>query len=208
MEQKLFKHFGKNTSWYFPSIKNFGNRMRSESRFELSAMYYLEFDESILKYQAQPKSFVYTSGGKRRRYTPDFLIHSKIDGYQFIELKPKKFAQKEEFLEKHGVLNDYFLNRFNIPLKVWTEDTFYDEILINNYRRFYSYKAYDFSRYCLKKALDALRGCEVVSDLYDICKRFNATDAFAPALLANRIIQTDFYSEFSADNKIEVMYND
>jgi hypothetical protein len=204
MEQKLFRHFGKNTSWYFTSSKNFGKTMRAESFFEICVMYFLEFDDTVVQYQAQPNSYIYFLEGEERRYTPDFLLKMVTGEYQLIELKPQKYAQKTEFLQKHGHLNDYFLRRYNIPLSVWTEENFYNEVLITNYRRFYCYRSYDFSRYCMKTALNELRGCEVVADVYATCKRLTSTDAFAPALLANRIVTTDFYSDFTMNNAVEV----
>ncbi|HIF5799272.1 Tn7 transposase TnsA N-terminal domain-containing protein [Vibrio parahaemolyticus] len=60
----------------------------------------LEFSLQIVNFEAQPIGFEYFIEGKRRRYTPDFLVTYE-DSYQsFYEIKPKRISEKYEFKEK------------------------------------------------------------------------------------------------------------
>jgi hypothetical protein len=204
MEQKLIRDFGKNTSRNFISKKNLMKKMKAESWLEISGMYYLEFDDNILRYNAQPISILYEYQGKTRRYTPDLLVQNSAGEYQFREVKPRVFSNTPAFLEKLGVLNDAFLTQFGIPLKVWTDEDFLHPVLNEHYRRLYCYRGYDFSRYCLGTVKEHLVPCENVSDVYEVVSRFNATSAFASALFATKKVLIDLYKPFNLGNSIEV----
>lgn len=65
--------------------------------------------------------FEYRLDGKRRKYTPDFLV-TYNDTYQpFYEIKPKRIAETEEFKETFSVKIEQALRMGN-DLKVLTED--------------------------------------------------------------------------------------
>lgn len=203
MEQKLLRSFGRNKSDRFPSLIN-NKAMKPESNLEMSFMYYLEFDDNVEKYQAQPVSI---TSDKVKRYTPDFLVKYKNGKFKFIEIKPKKFALEPSFIEKHGIRNDLILSHFGIPLTVCTDTDFLDPILNENYRRFYRYRNYDFSRYCLKTVKEYLTPCRTVEDVYEVAARLNTTEAFTPALFATKKVIVDFTRPFDIHNTVEVNIN-
>tara|TARA_R110001592_G_scaffold218817_1_gene472867 strand:+ start:7185 stop:7805 length:621 start_codon:yes stop_codon:yes gene_type:complete len=205
MNKKIIKFFGKKKSNFFPSVLN-GRTMRAESYFEISYMYHLEFDNEVERWQSQPQRFQYEINGKSRVYTPDFLIKLKSGEYQLVELKPNCFTLSDEFVEKHGYLNDMFLSRYQIPLLVRTEDDFYHDTRMTNLRRLYRYKSYDFSRYDMKKASEHLKGLSTIRELYQRCSKFNATAAFGPAMLAQNYATTDLNIPFSLNNSMEVSH--
>ena len=76
-----------------------------ESDLEFDACFHFEFSAQISTFEAQPIGFEYYIDGKRRKYTPDFLVTYK-DSYQsFYEIKPKRIAEKDEFKEKFRAQN-------------------------------------------------------------------------------------------------------
>lgn len=92
-----------------------------ESDLEFDACFHFEFSAKILTFEAQPMGFEYRLDGKRRRYTPDFLV-TYNDNYQpFYEIKPKHIAETEEFKETFFAQREQALSMGN-DLKVLTED--------------------------------------------------------------------------------------
>lgn len=169
-----------------------------------------EFDDDVIQWAAQPQSYVFSIKGKRVRYTLDVMRKRRTPTgieFDFIELKPKIFAQREDIYTKHQLLNEHFLNRYNRPLTIHTEDDFYKPVKAANLFRFYQYRAYDFSRYDLDLAYTHLTDIKCVGDLYEKCARFNVTPAFAPALIANKKVLIDFEQPFSMDLAVELVHD-
>ena len=78
----------------FPSLK-MGETVCWESQLELDYIYLLEFDPDVLSYREQPLQIFYEHNGKRRRYTPDFLVE-RPNKSQLIEVKPEEHKTKEK----------------------------------------------------------------------------------------------------------------
>jgi len=202
MNNRKMRFYGKKASKFFPSIK-MGKTMRGDSEFEICAMLDFEFDDNVISWQAQPQSYIYEIGQNKHRYTPDVIKKNKDGTFDFIEIKPKVFTKDEAFIEKHGYLNDFFLMRYNRPLKIMTEDDFYHDIKLKNYKALYRYRNYDFSRYKLEKAVEHMQGAKVVGDIYESVSKFNVTKAFAPALFATKKVLVDLTKPFDFDSKVE-----
>jgi hypothetical protein len=66
-----------------------------ESQLERDYIYLLEFDPDVISYKEQPLTIYYNSNGKKRRYTPDFLVE-RAAKRQIIEVKPEEHVTKEE----------------------------------------------------------------------------------------------------------------
>lgn len=79
----------------FPSLK-LGKVVWWESLIERDYLFYLEFDAEVSSYEAQPFRVRFTLDGKRRSYTPDFLVYRRSQK-QVVEVKPEKKAAREEF---------------------------------------------------------------------------------------------------------------
>lgn len=90
----------------FPSIKN-KRAVWFESLIERDFLYLIEFDRDVLKYQEQPFKIKYSLNGKKRVYTPDFLIERK-EKKQVIEIKPQSKVEKKEFIQFSTFMKDFF----------------------------------------------------------------------------------------------------
>jgi len=196
------RFYGKKASTFFPSIK-MNKTMRADSQFEVFGMLEFEFDDNVISWQAQPQSYIYKIGSNEHRYTPDVLKKNKDGTFDFIEIKPRLFTQNEAFIEKHGYLNEFFLMRYNRPLKIMTEDDFYHDIKLKNYKTLYRYRNYDFSRYQLEKVFEHMKGAKVVGEIYETVSKFNVTKAFAPALFATKKVLVDLTQPFNFDSKVD-----
>jgi hypothetical protein len=83
---------GGNFIGHFCSLKM--DRMVSfESLLERDLIFLLDFDANVLGYEEQPFSLPVRSNGRRRSYTPDFLIYTK-SGKLLVEVKPTQFVDK------------------------------------------------------------------------------------------------------------------
>lgn len=104
-----------NYSIAFFSKKN-NKLMYCQSGVELGALYHLEFDRLIDRYQVQPETFGFRFEGKKRRYTPDLLILDVDGGYRYEEVKYIKdvpdAATEDYFCYKQWTL----LTHIGVPL--------------------------------------------------------------------------------------------
>jgi hypothetical protein len=74
--QRKVKSNGKTVIGKFPSKLN-GFPVQFESGLEDDFIAMLEFDRGVKEYFEQPVKITYMDGGKRRTYTPDFLVYFK-----------------------------------------------------------------------------------------------------------------------------------
>lgn len=82
-----------------------------DSQIERDFLFHAEFDSSVSKISGQPFRVSYVMNGKRRRYTPDFLLEG-LNKKHVVEVKPHDKTQCPEFclwkqavskvLEKNG----------------------------------------------------------------------------------------------------------
>jgi hypothetical protein len=114
---------------YFPSLKN-GSAVVCESQLEKFYCLWLEFDERVLSYAAQPETVRYLFEGSPRSYTPDFLVNYQ-QGSERIEVKPVEIRQDQEFLRRFEAKQMYY-QREGKNLKLVTSDVIRRRPLIDN----------------------------------------------------------------------------
>ncbi|WP_081869672.1 TnsA endonuclease N-terminal domain-containing protein [Endozoicomonas numazuensis] len=73
MPTRIIKKSKCNMPGLFPSLKN-PDGIMYESTLERDYCYYLELDPDVRFYEGQPVTLHFEIDGKKRRYTPDFLI--------------------------------------------------------------------------------------------------------------------------------------
>jgi len=69
-----------------------------ESQIERDYLYLLEIDPDVVSYEEQPLKIRYYLDGEPHLYTPDFRVIRR-DKQQIVEVKDKKSAGKEEYVE-------------------------------------------------------------------------------------------------------------
>lgn len=94
-----------------------------ESSLERDALILTEFNQSIISYLSQPRTFDYFHDNKRRKYTPDILIEYKNGKKLYIEVKYREDLKKDwdilkpKFKAAIKELSSEKETRF----KIWTE---------------------------------------------------------------------------------------
>lgn len=68
----------------------------AESPLEFDFSILLEADPAVISYETQPIKIRYFFEGKKRTYTPDFLVTYQ-DRQELVEVKPQEIAETEQF---------------------------------------------------------------------------------------------------------------
>jgi hypothetical protein len=82
----------------FPAQKSTSSLITLESPLEKDFCYHLEFDNSVMSYEAQPIGYDYALEGKLRFYTPDFEIFFDTSS-SYYEIKYRVDIEHDEEFE-------------------------------------------------------------------------------------------------------------
>jgi hypothetical protein len=122
----------------FPSF-TLGKTIWYEGHYERDYLHLLEFDFSdVLNVIGQPCRFYYSVNGKRRRYTPDFLVVRR-NKKQIVEVKPKKKAEQEKYQIPFKVAFE-LSGQNGYEFLVVTEFTIYRQPRLDNIKRLLHYQ--------------------------------------------------------------------
>lgn len=77
------------------AMKHGGRAIGFESTLERDFITLMAFDTSVVDIEEQPVRINYVADGKRRHYTPDFLITRKDESVQLVEVKPSDVLERE-----------------------------------------------------------------------------------------------------------------
>ncbi|MBV9924493.1 MAG: TnsA endonuclease N-terminal domain-containing protein [Acidobacteria bacterium] len=91
--RKVITRRTKRALYKFPSLRQ-ARTVYCESGLEFDYAHLLEFDRAVLSYREQPFHVPYLLDGKRRSYTPDFLV-GRARGYDLVEVKKTADVPRE-----------------------------------------------------------------------------------------------------------------
>lgn len=132
----------------FPAIKsNGGKSILVESILESKFCLLLEFNSEVTEYFPQPRTFKVPSANSEEHstYTPDFEVHFQNGQRTFFEVKPKKYAESEEFTDLFERF-EKMLGKTNYDFVVVTEDEILKEPRKTNFETLYRYKKNQFDK--------------------------------------------------------------
>ncbi len=112
---------GRTIVGYMPSSKSEG-LIQHESNLEKDFIYILKFDPHVISIQDQPVLISYLLKGKKRKYTPDFLV--KYDNGNQVIFEVKYSANLEEFrkeLKPKFLAGKAYAKENSIHFKIITE---------------------------------------------------------------------------------------
>jgi len=92
-------HTGRNFRGKFYSAKN-ARHIKCESHLEVLVARLLEFQRNVVGYSEQPPALFFRVGRRRRRLTPDFIVHRRRGGDCLVEVKPEELAQTPDLKAK------------------------------------------------------------------------------------------------------------
>ena len=90
----------------FPSHKA-GRMVYCESALEYDFLLHCEFSPCVTGIAEQPQSIWYVMDGRKRRYTPDFLLETTTGDY-LVEVKPAAKLEDDDTRAKFAVLNGWY----------------------------------------------------------------------------------------------------
>lgn len=189
-------------TWTFPSAKN-QRAFYCESKLEVDALLWLEFDDSVVAYDTQFESFQYECLGRMRRYTPDVRVwHEGVTRPRIVEVKPERHCKKPVLQHKHAVLSHFFSKR-NEDFCLMTDKDIYQGAAIDNFRTLFLYLSEPLSPVVVKSFLSEYEGTRcTLEDLRNRLKNNGYSLACLYQLMARGYIEFDFLSKIS--NNLEV----
>ena len=93
------RHTGRNFRGKFYSAKN-ARHIKCESYLEVQIARLLEFKRNVVAFSEQPPALFFRVGRRRRKLTPDFIVHRRIGRDCLVEVKPEELAQTPELKAK------------------------------------------------------------------------------------------------------------
>lgn len=108
------------TGW-FPSAK-LGALVPCESALEVRACAAMERDPGIAVFRPQPETFRWRDAeGRRRRYTPDFLVEHADGARSYREVKPSRVLARDPTLGGRRSEIEAECARRGASFVIWTE---------------------------------------------------------------------------------------
>ena len=126
----------------FPAIKsNGGKSILVESILESKFCLLLEFSPEVTEYFPQPKTFQvpFLDTDEVSTYTPDFEVLLQNGQRTYVEVKPSKFAERDEFSELFSRFK-VMLEGSDINFIVVSEEEILREPRKTNFEKLYRYK--------------------------------------------------------------------
>ena len=158
MPSRIIKKSACNMPGLFPSLKNREGIM-FESTVERDYCYYLELDQSVSFYEAQPLTLEFRIDGKARRYTPDFLVLFIDSGLKLlVEVKREEALLDDDgMLIKLNVVREEFKKR-GYKFEVKEKSVIRQEPRLGNLKIIYKYLRYQIDIGEKKMILELLQG--------------------------------------------------
>lgn len=108
-----------------------------ESRLEMVVLLQLDFNPLIISVVSQPCVIHYSYDSRRYRHTPDFFVRYKNDVGELINVKPRKYVEKERNLRSFAACESASVEMgFANSIRSETEPTFLSNLWwLSGYRR-------------------------------------------------------------------------
>lgn len=207
------------------NISQVNKPVQFESSLERDYIYLLEFNSNVKFYLEQPLEIKYEDyNGKKRKYTPDFIVEYFDGKIELIEIKYKSvLISKRDELEIKFEAAKKFCKKNQFEFKVITDDyiRIEKESELINYKFLSRYKSFfknidlqksafepyynDFN--LISKKINEIKKCTII-ELVNKCA--NDEDKKAEIifltwyLIANKLIYTDFTIKLSLNSIIWV----
>lgn len=201
-ERRQSDFSGKQTR-YFPSIKT-GLTFKLDSEAERTAAKYLEFDDNVISYRAQPASVKPDPNKPLSRYTVDFGVLLINKTKELRELKMDYQFDDPDVSLRLDKVDERLMMRYGQKLVRWKYSDIDKGSMVSNLQRFYPFRRFDLTRFDLKKVGKHLRTVQTLDDLFGVVSHFNAPPSFPFALLAQKKVVFDFECEFVPSTSVEV----
>jgi hypothetical protein len=173
----------------FPSSKT-QQPLSWDSQIERDFLFHAEFDSSVAKISGQPFRVSYVMNGKRRRYTPDFLLEGPKKKL-VVEVKPEDKTQAPEFfLWKQSVSAVLEKNRYQFV--VVTDTQIRVQPLLANLKWLFRFRTANYSTYNAQLLMAHLgRTAMTIADAQTLATKNNLDPNLVWHLVASRTLGVD-----------------
>lgn len=166
-----------------------------ESQIERDFMYFLEFDDDVRGYKAQPIKYRYTRDGKYKYHFPDFeIFRYSTSKRKFVEIKPFNVTQDPQFREKSAAIRKQ-MQADGFDYVVVTDAQLRVEPTLSNLKLLYRYIDHDFDHektFELLKELKAAGNTSIVfQDLVQIAQDYSLALIDCYSCISNKIFTFD-----------------
>lgn len=207
------------------NIGQINKSIQFESSLERDFIYLLEFNPNVKFYLEQPLEIIYKdSNGKKRKYTPDFIIEYFDGKVELIEIKYEStlLSKKEELEVKFTAARKFCMeNKFDFKtitdkiIRIEKEFELFNYKFLSRYKSFYgninikesAFEPYNFDLDLILNKINDLKKCKVI-ELVENCTNDNDKKAeiifLTWYLIANKLIKTDFAKKLSVNSTIWV----
>lgn len=187
-----------------------------ESTLESIALVLLSADYRIRHFACQPHTMEYWATDdqgalNKRSYTPDFVAVTRDGRLIVIDVKAKRFATDQKWLEREPAVRAAYKRDYGADLIIWSEEALYAEPRLSNARTLYRHRFAEHG--CnlgvfVTCILSELGGKSTVGELCDeFCIEHNqdASDAFGAImrLALDGVITLDPSRKYDRDTSIE-----
>lgn len=193
---------GKQTR-FFSSVKT-GLTFKVDSEAERTAAKFLEFDDNVISYRAQPASVKPEPEKPLSRYTIDFGVLLADKTRELRELKMDSQFDKPDVSLKLDKVDERLMLRYDQKLVRWKYSEIDKGAMVSNLKRFYPYLRFDLSRFDLAKVGKHLRTVKTLEDFFGNAAQFNTPPSFPYALLAQKKVAFNFECDFAPNTLAEV----
>jgi len=112
--------------------RKMNGRVPYESTVERDLIIRMELDREITGFWAQPETFEWVQDGRRRRYTPDFLVHFFNGSSAYREVKPlAKWIEDWDFGGRRDEIERECAVRES-AFEIWTDGMIREQPMLSN----------------------------------------------------------------------------
>ncbi|MBL0121598.1 MAG: TnsA endonuclease C-terminal domain-containing protein [Betaproteobacteria bacterium] len=177
-----------------------------ESQLEQDCLFHLEFDREVAAISGQPFHVSYVLNGKRRRYTPDFLVEGS-NLRDVIEVKPLAKTLTPEFrLWKAAVTEVLARHKYRFFIK--TELDLRREPELSNLKWLYRFLRTEATDYqCQQLLAQIQRGARTVGAVQAHARVHNSDVELVWHLIATRAVEVDLNQRLTEQSLISSRSN-
>ena len=182
----------------FPSFKS-GRVVHWESQLERDMIRLLEFDSAVLFYREQPEPLTYFEGGKRRKYTPDFIAKT-TNGVTVFEVKPYEQSITSPLKEKLVAFQGHYAAQ-GVDFLVMTEREIRREPRLSNITKLLRYQRQIVSPTSMQVIIELFdRGVRTLGGLFEHLEKQGVPFTHAYALISQGSLGIDINQPIDSED--------
>lgn len=188
---------------YFQSRK-LGASVPWESRLEKDYLYLLEYDFDVVSFLAQPEAMKLEVEGKLVKHFPDFFVEYADGRCEFIEVKYRKQAKKDKYINVARAAKKAAYER-GFTYRLLTELSIKKQPRLNNCKELFCYREQGLSDFSTMAVRHSLPNHPI--SLGDVCRLVGCNYYVGLAIIANGLLKADLFGKINAETLVIVNWD-